>query len=190
MIDGVQFVDADSDGLADGVEAINANDVGTQPSDTDSDGIQNFIDLDSDNDGIADVIEGQPTATFTALSLGDSDSDGIQDIFDGTSSHGSDGSTLSTFSFPEDTDSYGVSDFIDTDTDSDGIADALESGLDFLDNGFQDTDSDGIDDDAGITYGDVALTDHINEADSDGEFDFRDTDSCLLYTSPSPRDRG
>ena len=56
----------------------------------------------------------------------------------------------------------------------------MESDLGFLDNGFQDTDSDGIDDDAGIDYGDVVTQAGLSDADGDvptGNFDFRETDS-------------
>jgi len=67
----------------------------------------------------------------------DSDSDGIVDLFDGADSFGSDeGVTLDSFTNPEDTDSDGVADFLDTDSDSDGLADSFESGLTVLDNGF------------------------------------------------------
>ena len=94
VIDAAQFVDADSDGLADAIETINGVDSGTNLIDTDADGIDDVLDLDSDNDGIADVIEGQDTATFTEFAAGDSDSDGIADVFDGLAGHGSDGGTI------------------------------------------------------------------------------------------------
>ena len=178
VIDGAEFTDADSDGLADGIEAINGDNVGTQLVDTDNDGINDLLDLDSDNDGIADVIEGQETPNFVEFVSGDSDSDGIADVFDGAPGFGSDGgATLDSFSSPEDTDSDGTFDFRDTDSDGDGISDELESGFDFLDNGFQDADSDGIDDDAGTGFSEVVTQADLNESDSDGEFDFRDTDS-------------
>ncbi|MGH1429266.1 MAG: DUF4347 domain-containing protein, partial [Arenicella sp.] len=180
VIDGAAFVDADSDGLADAVDStttVGAASTGTTPEDSESDGIADYIDLDSDNDGIADVIEGQDTATYEQYSAGDADSDGIADVWDGNVGHGSDGSTLNSFSNPEDTDSDGDYDFRDTDSDSDAIADSLESDLTSLDNGFQDTDSDGIDDDAGVTYSDAVSAADIEDTDSDGEFDFRETDS-------------
>ena len=118
--------DTDSDGLMDVFEDGDLNaDTGTDPVDTDSDGIRDYVDLDSDNDQISDLNEGQPTAGFIDLGTGDDDSDGILNSFDGFAGHGSDGSTLPTFSEPEDTDSDGDYDFQDTDSDSDGLADSI-----------------------------------------------------------------
>ena len=45
------FKDIENDGMADGTES-------TDPPDTDGDGIDDFLDIDSDNDGIFDVVEG------------------------------------------------------------------------------------------------------------------------------------
>ena len=104
--------------------------------DTDSDGTPDFLDTDSDNDGIGDSLE----------STNDTDSDGILDFRDTDSdSDGIADSLESTI----DTDLDGTPDFLDTDSDSDGIADSLESTVDTdldgtLDFRETDSDSDGI----------------------------------------------
>ena len=143
VIDGAAFVDADSDGLADAIEATNGADTGTTPADTDSDGIANFIDLDSDDDGIVDTIEADPTGSFEDPSVGtaDADSDGILSAFDNDEANF--GAGASGFVDPQDTDSDGISDYLDLDSDSDGLFDVAESGI----AGSVDADSDGILDD-------------------------------------------
>ena len=102
-------LDADNDGIADIVEAggIDANgdgkvdgDVdsnlngfrdavdkaagGTSLSipDTDGDSFPNYLDLDSDSDGITDNVEGQTTAAFVAPKGTDGDGDGWDDRYD------------------------------------------------------------------------------------------------------------
>ena len=72
--------DADGDGLQDVFGA------GSVPVDTDTDGVADVLDLDSDNDLIADTIEARPTPGFVAndgdVTNNDADGDGIIDIFD------------------------------------------------------------------------------------------------------------
>ncbi len=75
--------------------------------DTDGDGRPDYLDLDSDDDGIADVIE-----------AGFDDAD-----FDGRA----DGSTR--FRLPHDSDGDGIADFRELDADADGLFDIVEAGL-------------------------------------------------------------
>ena len=170
--------------------AIAANG-GVLPVDTDNDGVNDFLDLDSDNDGIADTIEAFPTAGYTTndgdVSNEDSDGDGIIDAFDTTLGHGGD------FTTPEDTDSDGTADFLDTDSDGDLITDTVESGL-TLDG--EDLNGDGIDDAVNASYADpngdidVPISDlanvdtdatdadyrSLNDKDGDGVADIVDLD--------------
>ena len=109
--------------------------------------IADLLDLDSDNDGIPDAIEAQPTAGFMTPSIGmDLDGDGVVNTFDSTTGFGGD------FSTPEDTDGDGVADFLDDDSDNDGISDTDESGL-MLTN--MDGNDDGIDDGVGADFTDT-----------------------------------
>ena len=109
--DATGFVDSDSNGADDRY-------------DTDGDGIPDHLDLDSDNDGISDLVEGhdfngdgvadvQPSGT-------DSDGDGLDDAFDPDS-----GVMLLE---PPDTDGDGIPDFQDPDDDNDGVPTAMETG--------------------------------------------------------------
>lgn len=126
--------------------------------DTDGDGIYNQLDLDSDNDGIPDIIEAGGADT-DGDGLGDqatdSDGDGLMDIFETSA-----GNTSSLF----DTDGDGVNEvsgdldgdsqpnWADLDSDGDGILDIKEMGGTDLDNDGQidthetDTDADGYGD--------------------------------------------
>ena len=95
VIDGAQFADTDTDGLADAIETTNGNDTGTTPAEStaDADTTPNHLDLDSDGDGILDAIEAQLTSTYAAnfgndgdVTNDDSDGDGILDIYDASCS--------------------------------------------------------------------------------------------------------
>ena len=92
-----------------------------------------------------------------------------------------------------DIDVDGVPNHLDLDSDNDGIYDVVEAGfeaidtnldgmLDFNDSAFVDTDFD--------TIHDPVFGATIIDSDGDGVIDaFQlDSDGCLLYTSPSPRD--
>ena len=152
-------VDVDGDGVYDNTTGtgaqVDANGVplaangGVAPVDSDGDGVDDFLDLDSDNDGISDTVEAFPTAGYTTndgdVSNDDSDGDGIIDAFDATAGHGGD------FTTPEDTDSDGNADFLDTDSDNDGLDDIAESGQTLSGN---DADGDGIDDAVNASYTD------------------------------------
>ena len=188
--------DANGDGLQDIFGA------GSVPVDTDADGIADVLDLDSDNDLIADTIEARPTAGFVAndgdVTNNDADGDGIIDIFDANDAAGVFGGTDANLNAPNDHDGDGTPDFLDTDSDGDGLTDDVESGL--VASG-TDADGDGIDDGvAPNSYQDPdgivnTTSPDLMDVDLDpADVDFRSLDvpppACLLYTSPSPRDRG
>ncbi len=105
--------------------------------DTDGDGIPDFLDIDSDDDGITDTIEAQTTAGFIAPSgTGNPDNggtfvdvnrDGLDDNFDAGLIAGGPANGIGLT--PVDTDGLGLADFIDPDSDDDGILDIDENGL-------------------------------------------------------------
>jgi hypothetical protein len=128
------------------------------------------LDADTDGDGIPDVVEAQPTSTYTAP-LGDLDLDGFDDAW------GPAGIAA------QDTDGTGGPDLLDADADDDGTSDALEGGT--LPSGV-DADGDGLDaavdpDDSAWGPVDAGFVDPATELiDSDldltlgGEVDYRD----------------
>ncbi|WP_457618396.1 FG-GAP-like repeat-containing protein, partial [Lutibacter sp.] len=100
-------------------------------ADTDGDGIEDSLDLDSDNDGISDLTESGQNA-----SLLDANNNGIIDDMEGATPNDADNDGLSDTLeavyganngiTPLDTDLDGVVNVLDLDTDNDGIPDAVE----------------------------------------------------------------
>jgi len=193
-IDSVGPASGGGNGIDDAIDALatGGNDTNLdgiddtlEPSDTDADGTDNHRDLDSDGDGILDIIEADNMPPLTGT---DSDADGIDDALDDDETGGTDndGDGVDDALAPRDTDGDGVPDFADLDSDNDGIPDALEgftsapvySGLD--------SDGDGIDDaldaDNGGPVTDAngnGISDVFEPLDTDGDGvpDYRDLDS-------------
>jgi uncharacterized repeat protein (TIGR01451 family) len=115
---------------------------------SDGSGNPDFIDIDSDNDGIPDCVEGISTGSYIFASGSDTDGDGIDNNFDTIIGFGGKGIT------PNDQDADGTPDYRDTDTDNDGQLDIVEgndmnANCDPDDNVTLtnvDTDGDGLDD--------------------------------------------
>ncbi|WP_300021928.1 gliding motility-associated C-terminal domain-containing protein [uncultured Maribacter sp.] len=166
-------IDADDDGIPDNVEAqpttgyvapaesFSPNGVdtnypnGLRPEDTDTDLTPDYLDADSDNDGISDTLEaGQGTLVDP---LADADADGLNDAFDDTpgvivnndlvtgaiATDNEDDADVAEVDFRSmlDTDQDGIPDTVDTDDDNDGISDLDEAnGIDPS----ADDDNDGV----------------------------------------------
>lgn len=141
--------DNDEDGIEDSIDIDDDNDgildtvEGDGTIDTDGDGIPDSKDIDSDNDGIPDNIEAQTTIGYIPPTNLDSDHDGLDNSYEGS---GNEGLT------PVDTDTDGTPDVVDLDSDNDNVPDANEGhdhnfdGIpDALPTG-NDTDRDGLDD--------------------------------------------
>ena len=156
-------LDSDNDGIPDNIEAQTTNGYiipdgvydsngvdtaytgGLTPEDTDGDGNQDYLELDSDNDGLLDNTEAGVTLTGivgnngldNAYDNGDSYSD-VNGNFDGSQTDNFPDDDSDVFSggdvdyrddtFTIDTDGDGVNDEIDLDDDNDGILDSVEQG--------------------------------------------------------------
>jgi len=149
-----QLTDANWDGRVDG--AVNADGRNTVLAalgsmvlaNRDATGRADLYDIDSDDDGIPDNVEGLTTAGYLLPAATDSDADGIDDRYDNYVGFGGDGI------HPCDIDGDGTPDYLDSDTDGDGLIDIIE-GNDLNLNGIVDdlvtltgvdTDGDGLDD--------------------------------------------
>ncbi len=177
-------LDDDNDGIVSVVDT-NYNDItaggSVLPIDTDNDSVINSQDLDSDNDGIPDLIEGGTDRALDENNNGvidnqtDTDGDGIVDVVDPDS-----GGSLATI---PDTDTDGVVDYQDLDSDNDGISDLIEGGtdrsLDSESDGVLDTliddDGDGMLDAVDIYSQGVAVT--VPDTDGDNTPDYQDVDA-------------
>ena len=111
---------------------------------TDNHGKPDVYDIDSDNDGITDNIEAQPTSSYIIPTDADTDKDGLSNVYDFYFGIGGSGLT------PYDHDADGVPDYRDTDTDNDNAPDRNEGDVrnsiitQSLINSEVDTDGDGL----------------------------------------------
>jgi gliding motility-associated-like protein len=189
VIDYSAAIDTDGDGMADATENV-------APGDNDADGADDFRDLDADNDGISDVVEGGNGALDTNndgiinsadTNGGDTDGDGITDAADGSTSFGDGAGNQDEAA--QDNDGDGSLDSEDLDADNDGIADVVEGGFGALDTNNDgvvdgtDTDGDGI-----INVGPIDTNNTFNgnagsqdettqDNDGDGSLDSEDLDA-------------
>ncbi|GLT16260.1 hypothetical protein GCM10007938_00360 [Vibrio zhanjiangensis] len=184
--------DLDSDGIDNAIDVdstggtdTNGNGVDDafEPMNSDNDGTPDYIDVDSDNDGILDALEEANLPELTGI---DSDSDGIDDVIDVDQTAGMDNNSNGVDDSLEvtDTDMDGIPDYRDADSDNDGFPDSLEdshspelSGIDL--------DADGIDDELDVDYtqgndsNGNGVDDSLEPTDSDGDgiADYVDLDS-------------
>jgi hypothetical protein len=176
--DSSDALDADGDTIMDIQE-------GEPTDDADADGTPNYLDTDSDGDGIKDRVEAGDGDPYTMPV--DTDGDVLPDFLDADSDDDgvNDATEHGGGSTPADTDGDGICDFRDTDDDGDGILTRTENSTadgvtdhdrdgtpDYLD---IDSDDDGCDDvyEAGTTEFDTAPVD----TDGDGTPDYLDNDS-------------
>ena len=133
--------------------------------DIDGDGTPDYLDTDSDGDGISNEDEGE----------GDTDNDGVPDYLD-TDSDGDGIPDLEEGS--GDTDNDGIPDYLDTDSDGDGIPDEVESA--------EDRDADGTPNYLDLDSDDDTIEDEVEagaipadpvDTDEDGSPDYLDLDS-------------
>ncbi|WP_133354339.1 T9SS type B sorting domain-containing protein [Seonamhaeicola sediminis] len=156
--------DVNQNGLDDAYEANLA------PIDTDGDSIPDYLDLDSDNDGVFDIEETGPLGIL----LFDANNDGRDD-----GPYGTNGWTNNAETFPDssvlnhmlnDFDADTVFNYIDADSDGDGCNDVIEAG-------FSDANSD--------TYlGDVLPTVGVNGLVNNASDGYTTPNSDYLNVAP------
>ena len=149
--------------------------------DTDGDGVADHCDLDSDNDGISDLVESGADASVV-----DIDGDGV---YDNTTGAGAqvDANGVPTAAnggvAPVDSDGDGLADYLDLDSDNDGIPDTIEAfptaGYTTNDGNVtnDDTDGDGVLDVFDTTPGHGANFTTPENTDGADNPDYIDTDS-------------
>lgn len=133
---------------------VDGNSGGTALSIPDTDGTEkaNYLDIDSDDDGITDNVEGQSTIGYISPTGVDIDGDGIDAAYDNNDAlfGGAANNGITPYNYDGDL----LPDYVDVNTDNDAQADRIE-GNDFNGNGIADdmvtlsgtdTDGDGLDD--------------------------------------------
>ncbi len=134
--------------------------------DSDADNHPNFLDIDADDDGIVDNVEGQDTPGYTLPDENDGDGDGLDDAYDnyvgfgGTGIESDAGDLEGT---PYDHDSDNIPDYLDWDTDGDNIPDVQEAWDNLLDGDSK------VDPSIGVCDG--------SDVDKDGLLDCFDSDT-------------
>jgi uncharacterized repeat protein (TIGR01451 family)/fimbrial isopeptide formation D2 family protein len=175
VIEGAE-TDADGNGLIDSTpDPVTGQVPGADniAPNTDGTGLPDYRDLDSDNDGINDIVEsgqgyldGNNDGVIDSTT--DTDGDGIPNVADGLPA---------AFGDARDSDNDGISDAIDIDDDNDGILDTVEGppGTDTDGDGVPDSldldsDNDGINDlvESGLNFAELAVLD----TNGDGRIDF------------------
>ncbi|TVZ56571.1 gliding motility-associated-like protein [Lutibacter sp. Hel_I_33_5] len=163
-IDG--FTDANNDGLDDATAATPLT-----TTNTDGTGKPDYLDVDSDGDGITDNLESQAHASYIAPKGMDTDGDGIDDAYDPDNG----GTPITT---PENTDGTGGPNHLDLDADDDGIVDTIEAQSTI---GYQapgvDTDGNGLADNYETTPGSGILKNAPVNSDGTDVPDYLDSDS-------------
>ncbi|WP_169736048.1 T9SS type B sorting domain-containing protein [Crocinitomix catalasitica] len=171
MIDG--FIDDDANGFSDEVDE-DAGGTRLLNPDTDLDGHKNYIDLDSDNDGIVDAFESGGD---------DADGDGYLDSFVDVNNNGLSGVVDTdeggTALLLPNTDGLLGPDYIDIDSDDDGIIDNIEGqkSADYIPASGEDSDGDGIDNNYDINDGGTPIVPNDHDMDGDPDYIDLDTDS-------------
>ena len=136
-------VELGENGLADAVEPTPESGVSIGGRlDGDGDAVPDQLDLDSDNDGLVDLVEAGGA---------DADGDGRVDRYRDLDADGRDDQLALFPILPDDTDADGTPDSRDLDSDGDGASDRLESSGEDVDSDgvvdrFADADGDGLDD--------------------------------------------
>ncbi|ARV07428.1 hypothetical protein BTO04_12335 [Polaribacter sp. SA4-10] len=166
--------DSDNDGLDDAYDAtINGSSHGTRsigiaPVNTDknatigADATANYLDLDSDGDGIPDNIEAQPTVGYVAPTgaVGDN---GLYDIYESDDTFSANGLGNAGGVDLINTDGGANPDYLDTDSDNEGDDDTIEAGLTL----------------SGIIATNGLDNNYVNGTDPNGIFDNTQTDNFL-----------
>lgn len=195
-----------ANGIADTIETSNESNLVYLPIlDTDNDGTPDYLDVDSDGDGIADLIEaGGQDDDFNgrvddfadadnkgvddklqavALPLFDTDGDGLLDYLDLDSDQDDIPDQIESggaFVWPTDTDQDGAADYRETDSDNDGVSDTIEAGANPLMP--MDSNGDSLWDfqDASVQGGDGTISNPIelgtDDSDGDGVINSEDAD--------------
>ncbi len=142
----------------------------------DSNGLPNYSDVDSDDDGITDNTEAQATGSHISYTATQTDSDGVPDVYDNTT-----GTWGANGLVPIDTDFDCIPDYLDTNSDDDSENDSIEG---------HDTNGDGVvngsdspNADTGLFIGTDTDGDGLDDGFDNNDATFSSTNASLQATS-------
>ncbi|UOB16880.1 lamin tail domain-containing protein [Abyssalbus ytuae] len=148
--------------------------------DTDGDGVPNNFDLDSDNDGIYDIIEAGHDQSFTnGIFLGTVGIDGVPDTVQDA---GQENSGTVNYSI-RDSDGDNVYDFLESDSDNDGCNDVIEAGFTSSTTTLGELNGTGYDSSTGLVSGNSDGYSLPADNDSNSMYDFRETGTYPSITT-------
>lgn len=157
----------------------------TASRDTDLDGVDDILDLDSDNDGIFDVVEaGHDVGHSGGRLTGNVDSDGVLDAIQASGQE-----TNGTINYTVlNSDAEGDADYVDLDSDGDGCNDVIEAG--YTENSSQpgELQGTGYDINTGLVTGNVDGYTTPDDNDVNGTYDYREAGSAPSI-SVQPQDQ-
>ncbi len=184
-------LDTNNNGLDNAYESTN----GLSPIDSDGDSIPDYLDTDSDNDQVSDVIEGNDRNSdgiaeffFTGI---DTDGDGLDDGFEGANINDID--VNDEYDNPEgllqDTDLDGIPDIRDEDDDDEGILTKDEDTNGDGNYANDDIDNDGTPDYLDPTNDSASVNDitiyNVITPNGDGYHDYLNISNIEIYGSNS-----
>lgn len=161
--DGVVDGTLGTDGWSDTIDALASLNL----TNTDGRGNANYLDIDADDDGIVDNVEGQTTAGYIAPTGADTDVDGIDDAYDNNDAAFA--GTANNGLAPVNSDAIDLVDYLDLDSDNDGYPDAFEG---------HDTDGDNLPDAGSLANNGVPGG--TTDADGDGLLDGYDNNTASV----------
>ncbi|MEO0899523.1 MAG: T9SS type A sorting domain-containing protein [Bacteroidota bacterium] len=171
--DPSSMIDDDGDGLIDALDNQDSGSGEREVTDgtplslfnTDHEGEEDYLDIDSDDDGIVDNTEAMASDAYIAPSGVDTDQDGVDDSYDGDCTPC--GSITGMVITPINSGGNPIADYRDEDSDGDGIFDRIEG---------HDTNSDGVINGSDSPFANTGKSGGSGDSDEDGLLDGFDND--------------
>ncbi|GAB5538535.1 MAG: hypothetical protein Salg2KO_06380 [Salibacteraceae bacterium] len=151
----------------------------TARNDTDGDSVDDYLDLDSDNDGIYDVVEAGHDVVHTAGRL--TGAVGLDGVADAIQNSGQEDSGTVNYTV-RDSDSDGNNDFVELDSDADGCEDVLEAGFTESVSATGELLGTGYDSTTGLVTGNGDGYSTPADGDANSFFDYREAGTSPAFT--------
>ncbi|MEX0274517.1 MAG: FG-GAP-like repeat-containing protein [Flavobacteriaceae bacterium] len=155
----------------------------TSRTDTDLDGVDDYLDLDSDNDGIYDAVEAGHDQSHTNGRL--TAAVGLDGVGDNVQNSGQEDSGTVNYTL-QDSDSDTNHDFVELDSDNDGCEDVLEAGYTENSGATGELQGTGYHATTGLVTGNIDGYTPPLDGDTNTVFDFREAGNAPTITTQPP----